>query len=64
MLPVHARRRVGCDGVLAPPYDSCTFNGPVGRLIKGYEQYLDIWDLEVRLCMIVGQGQRREVFQM
>ena len=26
--------------------DSCTFNGPVGRLIWGYERYLDIWDVE------------------
>lgn len=48
ILPVIKRRRVGCNGILAPPWDSCTFNGPLGRLIKGWEQYLDIWDLEVR----------------
>lgn len=48
IIPVKKRRRVGCNGIVAPPFDSCTFNGPLGRLIKGYEQYLDIWDLEVR----------------
>ena len=48
ILPVTKRRRVGCTGKVGPPWDSCTFNGPLGRLIKGWEQYLDIWDLEVR----------------
>lgn len=47
--PVEKRRRMRCDGrneVFGR--DSCTFQGPVARLIKGYEKYLDVWDLEVR----------------
>jgi len=46
VFPVTSRRRVTCDGKMNTR-DSCTFNGPVGRLIKGYEKYLDIWDLEI-----------------
>ena len=47
---VSKRRRVTCDGkVLSNSYwkpDSCTFTGPLGRMIMGYEKYLDIWDVE------------------
>ena len=46
LLPVSKRRAVTCDGQLEGR-DSCTFHGPVARLIKGYEQYMDMWDLEV-----------------
>ena len=47
VLPVKKRRRVTCDGrSLNNNHDSCTFTGPFGRLIKGYELYLDIWDFE------------------
>ena len=49
VLPVEKRRRLTCNGEVGRKgiWDSCSFQGPVGRLIKGWEQYLDIWDLEV-----------------
>ena len=49
VLPVAKRRSFTCDGRLGTTgtWNSCSFQGPLGRLIKGYEQYLDIWDLDV-----------------
>lgn len=50
VLPANKRRCLTCDGELYNEtirnQDSCTFIGPFGRLIKGYEQYLDIWTFE------------------
>ena len=43
--PVKKRRRITCDGG-SNTFDSCTFNGPLARIINGYEVYLDVWDLD------------------
>ena len=62
-LPYSKRRRFNCDGKLVPVYsDECSFQEPLGRLIKE-GRHLDIYDFKLENGKLYDPSEWKKEFQ-